>query len=129
MKHVLLIEPDLRLAGVYADYLRAAGYRVSARTTAQAAIQAADRRSPDVVVLELQLTNHSGVEFLYEFRSYADWRQVPVVVVSNVPERSFAASSGLMRDGLGVVAYHYKPSMSLAGLRSAVQVALEPVPA
>lgn len=120
MKHVLVVEPDLRLARVYADSLRAAGYEVSARTTAQAAIQAADRCAPDVVVLELQLTNHGGIEFLYELRSYADWRHVPVIVLSTVPERAFAPSTRLLRNNLGVAAYHYKPAMTLRDLHAAV---------
>ena len=31
---------------------------------------------PAIVMLELQLVEHSGIEFLYEFRSYPEWQRV-----------------------------------------------------
>jgi CheY-like chemotaxis protein len=58
----------------------AAGYTVASVSGAENAIHAADIHAPDLVVLELQLVGHSGVEFLYEFRSYPEWQEVPVIV-------------------------------------------------
>lgn len=69
--HVLLIEPNTLLAATYRQALQHAGHEVRHVTGAQAAVMAADGRTPDVVVLELQLPQHSGLEFLHEFRSYA----------------------------------------------------------
>lgn len=124
--HILIVEPDIRLGRTYADGLRARGYSVAHSTTAQDAVCEADAQQPDVVVLEIQLTKHSGIEFLYEFRSYADWQPVPVVVVSHVPPQEFAASSDILNRRLGVQAYHYKPQTSLRTLLHAVDRALQP---
>lgn len=117
MANILYIEPDNRLAKMYAEALQAAGHKVQLAATAQAAIFAADAIRPDVVFLELQLTEHSGVEFLYEFRSYPDWQTIPVVVVSTVPPQEFAASQALLQQELGVIHYHYKPQLSLRQLK------------
>jgi len=81
MAQILIIEPDARLAALYAEAMQTRQHQVVTVSTAQAAILAADATNPDLVVLELQLTAHSGVEFLYEFRSYADWQTIPVVVM------------------------------------------------
>lgn len=124
MAGVLIVEPDARLAATYVSALEARGYRARSVTTAQDAILAADEATPDMVLLELQLVTHGGVEFLYEFRSYADWRDVPVVAVSHIPPAEFAASSRLLQERLGVRAYHYKPYLTLAGLIGAVEAAL-----
>ena len=71
---------------------------------------------PDIVIVELQLVDHSGIEFLYEFRSYVDWQQIPVIILTNVPESEFAGSQSLLRDDLNVQAYLYKPLTSLQKL-------------
>lgn len=110
---ILLIEPDKILADIYQQALEAAGHQVSWQTGAEAAVQNADNQQPDAVVLELQLADHNGVEFLYEFRSYSEWQNIPVVVLSQVPDMSF---SPVLQRQLGVAAYHYKPRTTLKNL-------------
>jgi DNA-binding response OmpR family regulator len=124
MARVLVVEPDVRLGKVYADSLRTRGHHVVVCTTAQAAVCEADAESPDIIILELQLTGHSGIEFLYEFRSYPDWRRIPAIVVSHVPPQEFALSSDLLRNRLGVRDYFYKPQASLLTIRRAVEAVL-----
>lgn len=124
MANVLVLEPDVRLGNVYADALRARKHHVILCTTAQAAVCEADGSCPDVVILELQLTGHSGIEFLYEFRSYPDWQRIPVIIISHVPPNEFAKSSDLLRRRLGVKAYYYKPSTNLLAIQRAVDAVL-----
>lgn len=120
MAEILLIEPDRLLAESYVRALEAAGHGVNAASGAQAAILAADAIRPDMVVLELQLVEHSGIEFLYEFRSYQDWQGVPVIIQTNVPAAEFNDSWRLLRDELGVREYLYKPHTSLRQLIASV---------
>jgi DNA-binding response OmpR family regulator len=119
--NILLIEPDRLLAQNYYQFLTQAGHDVMVCATAQAAVLAADETRPDVIVLELQLVEHSGVEFLYEFRSYADWQSIPVIVQTHVPPGEFSLSWTILREQLGVVRYLYKPQTSLQALTDAVQ--------
>jgi DNA-binding response OmpR family regulator len=88
--------------------------------SAQAAVHEADQQMPDLVVLELQLPRHNGVEFLYEFRSYAEWQHIPVLVHTFVPPHELAQASILTRE-LGVVRTLYKPETTLAQLCAAVR--------
>lgn len=118
---ILLLEPDKVLADTYRQALMTAGHKVVMCATAQAAIFAADDLQPDVVVMELQLTGHSGIEFLYEFRTYDDWLTVPIIIMTNVPAGEFDGSWELLQRQLGVQAYHYKPITSLRGLLRSVE--------
>ena len=120
MAQILLIEPDRLLAESYVQALQSAGHQVNAASGAQAAIMTADTATPDLVVLELQLVEHSGIEFLYEFRSYPDWQNIPVLVQTHVPPSEFADNWQLLEQELGVRAYLYKPRTSLRDLVSAV---------
>jgi len=116
MAQILLIEPDRRLAETYAQALQTDGHRVRSAAGAQAAISAADAATPDLIILELQLVEHSGIEFLYELRSYTDWQHIPVIVHTQVPPGEFDGSRGLLEDELGVRSYLYKPRTSLRRL-------------
>jgi DNA-binding response OmpR family regulator len=117
---VLLIEPDRVLARTYFDALTHAGHEVHICATAQGGIYCADDFKPDVVILELQLVAHSGIEFLYEFRSYPDWQNIPVIITTNVPAGEFSGSWRLLRNQLGVSQYLYKPHTTLKKLLNTV---------
>lgn len=117
---ILLVEPDRLLAQTYAKTLRSAGHQVMVTSGAQAGIIATDHRRPDVILLEIQLVAHSGIEFLYELRSYAEWQAIPVLIHTQVPLTEFADSWPLLHDDLGVHEYLYKPTTSLADLLQAV---------
>jgi DNA-binding response OmpR family regulator len=123
MAKVLLIEPDAVLARTYMYALEQIGHEVHTAATAQAGVDVADRTSPDVVLLELQLVAHSGIEFLYEFRSYSDWQSVPVIILSHVPPAEFKESAGVMKESLGVQEYYYKPKTNLKRIIQIVDAA------
>ena len=113
---VLLIEPDRVLAETYRQALLSAGHVVVCCASAQAGIISADQHRPDLIILELQLVEHSGIEFLYELRSYADWQDIPVVIQTIVPPAEFNATRKLLCERLGVCFYLYKPAATLGEL-------------
>lgn len=119
--HILLVEPDQLQAANYRLALERAGHSVAHGSNAQRALSAADDRKPDVVILELLLPLHNGVEFLYEFRSYPEWQDVPIVVLSLVPEDLIGGYAALFEQ-LGAVQYFYKPQTKLARLIQAVDL-------
>lgn len=126
MANILLIEPDKILADTYRRALEHAGWQVRVAANAQLGLDCADACRPDVVVLELQLAGHNGVEFLYEFRSYAEWFDVPVIVHTLTPPTAFAEQE-ILRNQLGVVAYQYKPNTKITQLIASVREQLAAV--
>lgn len=121
MANVLLIEPNRVLGKTYHAALRADGHKIQTCATAQAALLAADRIKPDVVVLELQLVAHSGIEFLYEFQTYADWQSIPIIVHTHVPLSEFGTGTPESHRQFGIAEYFYKPATSLKTLASAIR--------
>ena len=123
MAQILLIEPDFILTNLYKTGLETVGHKVVTVTSAQSAISAADKVRPEVVILELQLIDHSGIEFLYEFRSYPEWQDIPALVLSTIPMAEFSGSHDLLVSELGVRSYHYKPRTSITNLLASVEQA------
>lgn len=117
--NILLIEPDTKLAGLYKAALEQVGHEVSHVGHAQDAVHATDEKRPDVVVLELQLAAHNGVEFIYEFRSYTEWQHIPIVLLTNVPPHSLQITEKMLKD-FNIVDCLYKPATNLRMLIAAI---------
>jgi len=114
------------LAEQYIRFLEREGYEVTWCENAQAGVAAADELHPDLIIVELLLAGHSGVEFLFEFRSYADWLNLPVIILSGISQLSSGVSSSTLLE-LGVSAYLYKPETSLEMLGRNVRKVLRPL--
>lgn len=124
MGKILLVEPDYILAKTYKEALEYGNHEVAIAPSAQTAVIAADVVEPDAVVLELQLIEHSGIEFLYEFRSYSEWQHIPVIIHTNVPPGEFSGSWKILKEDLGVGLYLYKPKTSLKKLLDSINESL-----
>jgi DNA-binding response OmpR family regulator len=118
--NILLVEPDNILKQTVINALENDGHTVIGAENAQQAMDELDKsKNFDLVILELQLAGHGGVEFLYECRSYSEWQELPVIVHSMVPANRLARNQKML-DLLGVKSYFYKPATSLGQLRGRV---------
>ena len=126
MAHILLLEPDSLLASDIKRYFALAGHKVYIHSDPQAAVARADKQLPDVVITELQLAGRSGIEFLYEFRSYPEWQAIPVVVYSNLHPEELQAYADVFKE-LNIYAYLHKPVAGLKQLLEAAEYSLQPV--
>lgn len=117
---VLLLEPDKILGRSYATALEAAGCVVDWATTAEGAVRLADIHTPNIAVVELQIAQHNGVEFLYEFKSYSEWMDVPVVIHTVLRPEEIVRIADLPK-GLGIVATLHKSHTSLTQLCAAAR--------
>lgn len=124
MPKILLVEPDPLIARNIIKYLGRAGHKVSFQPDPQSAVNIADKNRPDLVITDLWLSVHNGVEFLYEFRSYPDWLTVPIIIYSNVAPEELGLPLAALEE-LKISAYHYKPETSLQTLAGSVDRVLQ----
>lgn len=127
MARVLLIEPDKPLATSIKKFLSRKGHLVDWQPDPQGAINSADRKPPDAVIVDLALGAHNGVEFLYEFRSYPEWLTVPIIVYAGVAPQELTSLESAF-EKLTVSAYHYKPTTSMVDLAKSVERLVATVP-
>lgn len=126
MARILFIESDRLLGSNAKLILKRAGHDVDWHVDPQAAMDSADISHPDIIIMDLLLAGRSGVEFLYELRSYPEWANLPVIIYSNVPAEEFAVA-GTGATGLNIAAYYYKPATPIKELAKSVKRILQPV--
>lgn len=123
MARILLIEPDKQLASLYCQALEHAGHSVDQALAIERAVTMLDTEKYDLLILELQIAKHNGIELLYELRSYADWDGVRVIIQSAVPEHFMTPNQTVQQ--LRIDHYLYKPKTSLLALCATVQSVLD----
>jgi len=118
MQNVLLIDQSQVSQKTIKEILL--GFSVLHASDASSAIKLASEITPDIIIIELSLGGHSGMEFIYEFRTYSDWRNIPIIIYSTIRLEPAIINSKSWNN-LGIGAYLYKPESSLAILKSTVE--------
>jgi len=121
---ILLIETDRPLAINFITYMKSYDYEVQWHVDPQKAISSIDEQIPDVIVQDVILAGHSGIELLYELRSYGDLQDLPVIIFSSISNREMV-HSGLSLNQLNVTNYFYKPETSFGQLRKSIESILQ----
>jgi signal transduction histidine kinase len=99
---IVVIEDDRASLDLLSAYLSGAAIRVTTTRDGQSGLDVIRRDRPSAVLLDIVLPGMDGWTVLQELKSQADTKDIPVIVVSIVDERSRGAA-------LGAEAYLVKP--------------------
>lgn len=82
MPSLLLIEDDLRLAGMVCDYLGQAGYRIEVAGSVAVARQRLARERPDLVIMDVMLPDGDGLSLTAEVRQSTRLQGLPILMLT-----------------------------------------------
>jgi PAS domain S-box-containing protein len=98
----LVIEDAPQAGELLRMYIESAGYRVEIARNGSDAVDMAKRLRPNVITLDLLLPVKDGWQVLKELKRHPLCKQIPVIIVSIIDEKSLGFS-------LGAVDYFVKP--------------------
>jgi DNA-binding response OmpR family regulator len=128
MKKVLIVDDDRLITKVYERHFRNDGFDVRVANGGQAGLQAVRDFGPDAVLLDLNMPDLNGTDWLTEIRSDARFARLPVLVLTaaTIGWQVWAASN---MD----VAFMFKknavPKEVVQAINDAITTARAPVPA
>ncbi|MES2260124.1 MAG: response regulator [Pseudomonadota bacterium] len=77
--HILIVEDDVKIAALLADYFEASGYRCTRISDGRAALACVHDTAPDLMVLDLMLPRMSGLEVCKAVRTFS---QLPIIMLT-----------------------------------------------
>jgi DNA-binding response OmpR family regulator len=80
IRPMLVVEDDRKISRVVALYLEQAGYRVVQAPSGRAAVEAATREIPLLVILDLMLPDTGGEQVIQELKELGD---IPVIMLTS----------------------------------------------
>jgi CheY-like chemotaxis protein len=117
---ILIADDDAPSRAAYALTLQLAGHEVFAARDGTEAMRVLYDRAVELVVLDLAMPAPDGVTVLQAIREHPTWRQIPVIVVTALPETEAARRV----KGLGVASVLIKSRFSRKQLLSEIGLAL-----
>jgi len=122
MQSVLVVDDHLEIRLIFTRFLRDAGYEVSSAKNGEEALSMVSEHAPDLILLDVFMPVMNGAAFMEHLRKDPTHNQIPVVLLSAVPdspEAEYARS-------LGVSRFLRKGDFDLAQLGAVVQETIKP---
>ncbi len=108
--HVLLVEDDIFLSGIYQKKFEMEGYKVSTADNGEKGLNDAKKKKPDIILLDILLPKLDGFAVLEKLKADPATKDIPVVLLTNLGQKD-DVEKGL---DAGAVDYlikaHFKPS-------------------
>ena len=87
-QYILAADDDVVMCQVYHYVLTDEGYEVTIVKDGGQALAELQVKTPDLILLDIKMPNMSGWEVLEVIRTTPEWQDIPVVMVSGLPEPS-----------------------------------------
>ena len=113
-KSILIVEDNELNMKLFSDLLEAHGYRVIQTRDGLSALDLARRHKPDLVLMDIQLPEVSGIEVTKWLKEADDLKHIPVIAVTAF---AMKGDEEKIREG-GCEAYISKPISVLSFLQT-----------
>ena len=117
MKTILLVEDDPFLIDIYLTKFKEAGFLIEVAVDGEAALKKLAEKKFDLLVLDLVLPQMDGWEILKKVQSDSRFQSLPVVILSNLGQKS-EVEKGLEAGATKyLIKAHYTPSEVLEEIK------------
>lgn len=119
--HVLLVEDDTFLANIYKTKFEMEGFKVDHAPNGEAGLRQAQKKEPDVILLDILLPKMDGYSVLEELKKDKKTSKIPVILLTNLGQKD-DVEKGL---SLGAADYlikaHFKPSETVEKVKKVLK--------
>ncbi|WHE06589.1 response regulator [Thermoanaerobacterium thermosaccharolyticum] len=120
-KSILIVDDTALIRLMVKDILGAEGYDVEIATTAEEAmlkIKSSKKELFDLVIVDINLPNQNGFEFIQKLKSHLEYKNIPVMILSG----DATASSITQAIEIGAVEYLIKPFKAVELVKRVVKL-------
>jgi len=120
MKKVLLIEDDQFIIDIYSTKLKEEGFEVELAINGEKAIEKT-KEKPDLILLDIVLPGIDGWEILREIKKDESTKSIPVIVLSNLSQKSEVENSLKMGAVKYLIKSNYTPSQVVKEIKECLR--------
>ena len=81
-RNILVVDDEAQITRVLKTTLSAQGYAIRTATDGKQALQEMQNWSPDLIITDLRMPNMDGIQLLATLKSSAEFRHVPVIMIT-----------------------------------------------
>ncbi len=108
--HVLLVEDDVFLSGIYQKKFEMEGYKVSLADNGEKAVVEIKNKKPDIMMLDILLPKLDGFAVLAKVKADSEVKDIPVILLTNLGQKDDVEKGLQMGAADYLIKAHFKPS-------------------
>jgi DNA-binding response OmpR family regulator len=108
--HILLVEDDVFLSGIYQKKFEMEGYKVTAVDNGEKVLPEAKKKSPDIILLDILLPKMDGFTVLSKLKEDDQVKNIPVILLTNLGQKDDVEKGLEMGAADYLIKAHFKPS-------------------
>ena len=117
---VLVVDDSHVVRYTVANIIRAMGHKVVEAVDGTEVVAAAEEHRPDLIVLDVRMPEKGGIEALRELRTHADFKEVPVVMLTATADQKIVRQAA----ALNISGYLVKTDLKAADIRARINKVL-----
>jgi DNA-binding response OmpR family regulator len=86
-RKILIVEDDIFIRDIYSVKFSQSGFETVVAENGVEALKTLEGFVPDVILLDVIMPQMDGIETLKNIRSSEAWKKIPVIMLTNIPEK------------------------------------------
>lgn len=121
--NILLVEDDIFLANIYKTKFAMEGFEVVHAENGDLAIVEANRKKPDIILLDILLPKKDGFAVLTELKKEnSEVKDIPVILLTNLGQKDDVEKGLEMGAEDYLIKAHFKPSEVVEKVRKILKI-------
>jgi len=96
MKKVLVVDDDVDIRKVVSKLVEKSGYEAIEAKNGVEGMGKVREDKPDLIILDMLMPKESGVRMYHELKTEESLKDIPVIVLSAIPKKSFLRSQKVL---------------------------------
>ncbi len=108
--HVLLVEDDVFLSGIYKKKFEMEGFSISTADNGEKGLNDAKKKKPDIILLDILLPKMDGFTVLEKLKADPEVKEIPVILLTNLGQKDDVEKGLEVGAADYLIKAHFKPS-------------------
>jgi len=101
MKKVLTVDDDVDIRKIVSKLVEKSGYEAIEAKNGVEGMGKVREDKPDLIILDMLMPKESGVRMYHELKTEESLKDIPVIVLSAIPKKSFLRSQKVLDEFAG----------------------------
>jgi DNA-binding response OmpR family regulator len=116
-KKILIVEDEMKLAGVVANFFNRDGYETVVETNGKRVLDKMKLEKPDLILMDVMLPGMTGFELSKKIKATAKFKNIPIIATTGLTDANFQKTA--LKSGIDhFVAKPYEPLYLLKMVRT-----------
>lgn len=120
-KNILIVEDDNFVAEVYLAKLTEMGYVATLAQNGEEGLAELAKNKIDLILLDILMPIMNGMEMLEEMKKHEEWKNIPVILLTNVGERESIQKVREMGVKNYLIKSHFTPAEVIEKIESVLK--------